>query len=429
MLKALPVKHTTGDLLTVDYACLPLCSFAHACEGRPLQAGTPELAYATVARSCGIGCRSGLPWGVYTTTGPLGAAQARLPWSLHLLLVGIAISYGLFSRRNTDADVDADKDRGLVALGLRARVGVAERDSVLPGDPDRSRGRGQRGVCDPARQPHPAPRAGGHAPHARRRRLRRRRVVQPCRPPALSGPHGRALDAVRLPRPRLRPLQRPAHPTLSRLVQVVAGNCMAGISSEWWKQNHNAHHIACNSLDFDPDVQHMPLFAVSARLFASLRSAFYGTPSIPASSPSWPTSSPLTSSRCISLIACGFFIPHNEDDNMWQQRLEEPKFDADSAVDKHLDVVSRGLHPIYVDKSQRRYLVSSDLIDHPLFRVLIERSDGGEGMSSAVIIVREVVLLEYLLQMLRNVGVHPELMPDDLVDFFTFDLATTPTLS
>nr|CAD1820461.1 unnamed protein product [Ananas comosus var. bracteatus] len=88
-------------------------------------------------------------------------------------------------------------------------------------------------------------------------------------------------------------------------------------------------------------------------------------------------------------------------------RLEEPKFDADSAVDEHLDVVPRGLHPIYVDKSRRRYLVSSDLIDHPLFRVLIERSDGGEGMSSAVIIVREVVLLEHLLRMLRNVGVHP----------------------
>nr|CAD1843872.1 unnamed protein product [Ananas comosus var. bracteatus] len=74
------------------------------------------------------------------------------------------------------------------------------------------------------------------------------------------------------------------------------------------------------------------------------------------------------------------------------QRLEEPKFDADSAVDEHLDVVPRGLHPIYVDKSRCRYLVSSDLIDHPLFRVLIERSDGGEGMSSAVIIVREVSL-------------------------------------
>ncbi|CAD6238264.1 unnamed protein product [Miscanthus lutarioriparius] len=62
---------------------------------------------------------------------------------------------------------------------------------------------------------------------------------------------------------------------LNRAVQLGAGNCVAGISIGWWKRNHNAHHIACNSLDHDPDVQHMPLFAVSPRLFASLTSAFY----------------------------------------------------------------------------------------------------------------------------------------------------------
>nr|CAD1833647.1 unnamed protein product [Ananas comosus var. bracteatus] len=67
--------------MELEYTCLPSCSFAHACEGCSLQAGTPELAYATVARRCGIGCRSGLPWGVYTTTGRLSAAQAGLPWS------------------------------------------------------------------------------------------------------------------------------------------------------------------------------------------------------------------------------------------------------------------------------------------------------------------------------------------------------------
>nr|CAD1817863.1 unnamed protein product [Ananas comosus var. bracteatus] len=67
-------------------ACLPSCSFAHACEGRSLQAGTPEIAIATYARSCGIGRRHGLPWvrliprvGMLTTTGPLGTAQARQP--------------------------------------------------------------------------------------------------------------------------------------------------------------------------------------------------------------------------------------------------------------------------------------------------------------------------------------------------------------
>ncbi|OAY82455.1 Delta(8)-fatty-acid desaturase 2 [Ananas comosus] len=62
---------------------------------------------------------------------------------------------------------------------------------------------------------------------------------------------------------------------LNRLLQICSGNCVTGISIAWWKRNHNAHHIACNSLDFDPDLQHLPLFAVSPRLFAPLFSVFY----------------------------------------------------------------------------------------------------------------------------------------------------------
>ncbi|XP_008805633.2 acyl-lipid (9-3)-desaturase-like [Phoenix dactylifera] len=64
-------------------------------------------------------------------------------------------------------------------------------------------------------------------------------------------------------------------PGLNRLIQILSGNCLAGISIGWWKRNHNAHHIACNSLDFDPDVQHIPLFAVSSKFFTSLTSYFY----------------------------------------------------------------------------------------------------------------------------------------------------------
>ncbi|XP_028807017.1 acyl-lipid (9-3)-desaturase-like [Neltuma alba] len=61
----------------------------------------------------------------------------------------------------------------------------------------------------------------------------------------------------------------------NRFAQILAGNCLAGISIAWWKWNHNAHHIACNSLEFDPDLQHMPLFAVSSKFFNSLTSYFY----------------------------------------------------------------------------------------------------------------------------------------------------------
>lgn len=65
-------------------------------------------------------------------------------------------------------------------------------------------------------------------------------------------------------------------PGYNKFVQLLAGNCLTGISIAWWKWTHNAHHIACNSLDYDPDLQHIPVFAVSNRLFQSITSCFYG---------------------------------------------------------------------------------------------------------------------------------------------------------
>ncbi|CAL0312245.1 unnamed protein product [Lupinus luteus] len=62
----------------------------------------------------------------------------------------------------------------------------------------------------------------------------------------------------------------------NKLAQIICGNCMTGISIAWWKWTHNAHHIACNSLDYDPDLQHIPVFAVSSRFFTSMKSCFYG---------------------------------------------------------------------------------------------------------------------------------------------------------
>ncbi|XP_047174740.1 delta(8)-fatty-acid desaturase 2-like [Vigna umbellata] len=61
----------------------------------------------------------------------------------------------------------------------------------------------------------------------------------------------------------------------NRVAQILSGNVLAGISIAWWKWNHNAHHIACNSLDFDPDLQHLPFFVVSSKFFNSLTSQFY----------------------------------------------------------------------------------------------------------------------------------------------------------
>ena len=47
------------------------------------------------------------------------------------------------------------------------------------------------------------------------------------------------------------------------MVGSVIGCCTSGISTAWWKRNHNTHHIVCNSVENDPDIQHMPSFAVS----------------------------------------------------------------------------------------------------------------------------------------------------------------------
>ncbi|XP_044494653.1 delta(8)-fatty-acid desaturase 2-like [Mangifera indica] len=65
-------------------------------------------------------------------------------------------------------------------------------------------------------------------------------------------------------------------PVYNKIAQIISGNCLTGISIAWWKWTHNAHHIACNSLDYDPDLQHIPVFAVSSRLFDSITSCFYG---------------------------------------------------------------------------------------------------------------------------------------------------------
>ncbi|XP_011039919.1 PREDICTED: uncharacterized protein LOC105136324 [Populus euphratica] len=74
------------------------------------------------------------------------------------------------------------------------------------------------------------------------------------------------------------------------------------------------------------------------------------------------------------------------------------------------------LHPVYVGKSRRRYLISSDIIDHPLFRELAERSSTEESPDT-INVACEVVLFEHLLWMLENADPQPESL-DELVEFY-----------
>jgi sphingolipid 8-(E)-desaturase len=58
-------------------------------------------------------------------------------------------------------------------------------------------------------------------------------------------------------------------------IGILIADFLGGLSMGWWKRNHNVHHIVTNSPEHDPDIQHMPLFAVSHRFIESLRSTYY----------------------------------------------------------------------------------------------------------------------------------------------------------
>ncbi|KAL8713888.1 MAG: hypothetical protein Q9220_002034 [cf. Caloplaca sp. 1 TL-2023] len=59
------------------------------------------------------------------------------------------------------------------------------------------------------------------------------------------------------------------------VIGVVIADFLGGLSIGWWKRNHNVHHIVTNSPEHDPDIEHVPVFAISHRFLGSLRSTFY----------------------------------------------------------------------------------------------------------------------------------------------------------
>ena len=59
------------------------------------------------------------------------------------------------------------------------------------------------------------------------------------------------------------------------LIGIIIADFLGGLSICWWKDNHNVHHIVTNSPEHDPDIEHMPFFAISHRFLHSLRSTYY----------------------------------------------------------------------------------------------------------------------------------------------------------
>ncbi|ODQ81562.1 hypothetical protein BABINDRAFT_159837 [Babjeviella inositovora NRRL Y-12698] len=59
------------------------------------------------------------------------------------------------------------------------------------------------------------------------------------------------------------------------LLGIFLADFIGGLSIGWWKRNHNVHHIIPNDPVHDPDIQHLPFFAVSVKLFNNVYSTYY----------------------------------------------------------------------------------------------------------------------------------------------------------
>ncbi|KAH8904599.1 fatty acid/sphingolipid desaturase [Coniochaeta sp. PMI_546] len=62
---------------------------------------------------------------------------------------------------------------------------------------------------------------------------------------------------------------------IDSVIGTIIADFLGGLSLGWWKHNHNVHHIVTNFPEHDPDIEHMPFFAISHRLLGSLRSTYY----------------------------------------------------------------------------------------------------------------------------------------------------------
>ncbi|KAJ9122485.1 hypothetical protein QFC22_001913 [Naganishia vaughanmartiniae] len=65
------------------------------------------------------------------------------------------------------------------------------------------------------------------------------------------------------------------HTVVDHVIGTLVADWIGGLSLSWWKDNHNIHHLVTNHPEHDPDIQHIPFFAISTRFFGSLWSTYY----------------------------------------------------------------------------------------------------------------------------------------------------------
>jgi len=62
---------------------------------------------------------------------------------------------------------------------------------------------------------------------------------------------------------------------IDRLLGIFIADLLGGLSIGWWVDNHNTHHLVTNHPSHDPDIQHLPFFAISPTFLSSLYSSYY----------------------------------------------------------------------------------------------------------------------------------------------------------
>ena len=63
--------------------------------------------------------------------------------------------------------------------------------------------------------------------------------------------------------------------TIDSTIAMTIASFLGGLSAGWWKRNHNVHHFVTNDPEHDPDIQYIPIFAVTHRFLHSLTSTYY----------------------------------------------------------------------------------------------------------------------------------------------------------
>jgi delta8-fatty-acid desaturase len=63
--------------------------------------------------------------------------------------------------------------------------------------------------------------------------------------------------------------------TTDSTIAMFIASFLGGLSAGWWKRNHNVHHFVTNDPEHDPDIQYIPIFAITHRFLESLTSTYY----------------------------------------------------------------------------------------------------------------------------------------------------------